>query len=463
MIKRFFKEYPSVLCLILFTIHYLSGYPGGMTPDSMDQFKQSLSFSFNSHHPPLMAMLWSLLNYIYAGPQIMLLLHLSLLWGGVLFLYYADGENKYRWLYFIIPFVPNVLAQSTMIWKDIGFGNSFFFIFAGCVYYLYKKTKAPLWVSVVFLLITFYALSIKFQSQFIVPVLVFFIVSISSNKRLFFRICMSSILSLMLIFTNSLIIDKFSVNTNSWQLRQFFDIASIVKDLDDDSMLPDYVKQSKRYNFDTLKKNFTHHLVNHLVFPEDRIYTSTQDKVKLESLNQSFYKLIISHPFLYLKHRLLNFIYVVKCSYSNYEEYSSTEYKDELRARGINVTTIEFLKQPISFMLKIYPNIFRSNTISVALICLFFVTLYKNSRPFSKENVILSYIVLIGIIYSLTLFFTTMANDYRYYYIVRLLTFFAIPIFLKFWQSVLPKIIIATKHLIIKIINYEEKNDSASS
>lgn len=430
MIKRFFKEYPSVLCLILFTIHYLSGYPGGMTPDSMDQFKQSLSFSFNSHHPPLMAMLWSVLNYIYAGPQMMLLLHLSLLWGGVLFLYYADNTNKYRWIYFIIPFVPNVLAQSTMIWKDIGFGNSFFFVFAGCVYYLYKKTKAPLWVSVVFLLITFYALSIKFQSQFIVPVLVFFIVSISSNKRLFFRICMSSILSLMLIFTNSLIIDKLSVNTNSWQLRQFFDIASIVKDLDDDSMLPDYVRHSEIYNFETLKKNFNHKWVDDLIFPENKVYIGTQEKDNLDNLKQSFYNLVTSYPFLYLKHRSLNFLSLMKSFYDS-SSYSIIGYKEELKAHKVDITNIKFLKTPISFLLKIYPNILRSNIISLGLILLYSFTLYQRSGYFSEDISILSYVVTIGFIFSLTLFFATMASDYRYYYVIRLMTFCAIPIYLK--------------------------------
>ena len=84
------KYFPFFLAGFLMLLHFLSGYPGGMTPDSMDQFNQALVFNFSSHHPPLMAILWSGFNFIYKGPQLILLFQLGLIWGGALFLYYGD-------------------------------------------------------------------------------------------------------------------------------------------------------------------------------------------------------------------------------------------------------------------------------------------------------------------------------------------------------------------------------------
>ncbi|WP_342278490.1 hypothetical protein [Candidatus Tisiphia endosymbiont of Myopa tessellatipennis] len=95
------KYYPVILCLFLMSLHFASAYLGGMSYDSFDQYGQSINKNYFSHHPPLMSMVWSLLHYIYQGPQTMLLLNLALLWGGVLLLFYADSQNKYRWLYLI--------------------------------------------------------------------------------------------------------------------------------------------------------------------------------------------------------------------------------------------------------------------------------------------------------------------------------------------------------------------------
>ncbi|MFP3018553.1 MAG: hypothetical protein ACEY3E_06745, partial [Candidatus Tisiphia sp.] len=148
-------------------LHFASVYPGGMTVDSFSQYEQSISGNYFSHHPPLMSIVWSLLYYIYQGPQIMLLLHLAFIWGGVLLLFYADSQNKYRDLYLLIPFLPNILSQSGIIWKDVAFAFGSFFVVATCIFYTYRQNPAPLWVITGLLLIIFYVVGVKFQAQFI--------------------------------------------------------------------------------------------------------------------------------------------------------------------------------------------------------------------------------------------------------------------------------------------------------
>ena len=118
---------PILFGIILFVLHFLSAYPGGMSPDTFSQFHQSINLDLASHHPPITAILWHYLNFIYQGPQVMLFFHLGMLWSGVLLMFYADSSNKFRWIYFAIPLFPMILAQSGYIWKDITFSFAFFF------------------------------------------------------------------------------------------------------------------------------------------------------------------------------------------------------------------------------------------------------------------------------------------------------------------------------------------------
>ena len=381
-----------------------------------------------------MAMLWSLLNYIYPGPQTMLFVHLSLLWLSVGFLYFADKTNKYRWIYFIIPFLPNIFVQSANIWKDIAFGNSFLFVFSVSVYYLYRKNKTSIWMFLISLLVVFYGTSVKFQAQFIVPFIIYFMFLAILKTNYLYNIFGSIILSIILITSNNFIIDKYTVNTESWQLRQLFDISAIIQELDDDTDLPQYVKNYKNYNFQTLKDNFTHKWVDTLIFPEDRVFTTTLDTKELDELNNTFTKLITNHPFLYLKHRIINFFWLMQ------ESVSATAFTQSMNIKEITDVNIHhfennYLKAFLIKILRIIPKIFTVNMLSVIIIFYYGFYCYKHFTLENNEIKILIFITISSIIFMLVLFFKTMASDYRYYHFIRLFSLFSLPIFLKLWNE----------------------------
>jgi hypothetical protein len=65
-----------------FALTLIMWYPGDMRdPDPIDQFQQRLAFHFTDWDPPLMALLWSGLNALWTGPQLMFILQLGL-YGG---------------------------------------------------------------------------------------------------------------------------------------------------------------------------------------------------------------------------------------------------------------------------------------------------------------------------------------------------------------------------------------------
>ncbi|MCC8372410.1 MAG: hypothetical protein LN568_06790 [Rickettsia endosymbiont of Pseudomimeciton antennatum] len=431
------KYYPIILCFVLMFLHFLSAYPGGMTVDSFSQYEQSISGNYFSHHPPLMSMVWSLLNHIYQGPQIMLLLHLVFLWGGVLLLFYADPQNKYRYLYFVIPFLPNILAQSGIIWKDIGFGLGSFFVVASCVFYSYHQKRPSCLIVIGLLLIIFYVVGVKFQAQFIAPILVLFVLSVSLKANMLTKITATSITSVIIIYGNTALAKHFSKDSHANQLRQLFDIAGVSVAIDNDDLLPDYVKEDKNlYSFAKLKTLYTPTLVNYLVFGDNRIYDSTSDPIKLQELESSYIRAVIHHPQAYLKHRMKNFILLMKSS-----EYCSDDLlidPNEAQKHGIYLKK-NHVKDLVMGYLKAFPKIVTKNFISFILIFVYLTAILTNKQSNNPEKTILTYIVTIGLVFSVVLFFATMACDYRYYYVIRVLTLFSLPIYLKFRHSKVTK------------------------
>lgn len=417
---------PLFFILVFFTLHFISGYPGNMSPDTFHQFHQSLNWEFDNHHPPLMALLWAILNdLIYPGPQTMLFLHLSMLWASIYILFNSDPNNKYRWLYLFIPFIPNILTQSTTIWKDIGFAYAFLLAISGCTYFTFQNKKAPIIVFVALLLVTFYGMSIKFQSKFIVPIIIFWIVNISISSKLYLRILLTCLISVLIIFGNDLVTEKNAKNTNTWQLRYVFVVSGIAVKINDDSILPQYIRESELYNFDKLKKHYTSKWVDTLIFhKEGKIFKLTSDSNNLDSLNHAFNNAIFKYPLVHISNRAQTFKHILnemEYTYPIISESDATKH-------SIHRFSENYLNKFFAKAIRLYPKKLRTNWVSFFLVLLysFVLTKYKSQN----NNTALGYIALICIGYSITLFFVTLASEYRYFFLVRLLSFFSIPMIL---------------------------------
>ncbi|WP_425361664.1 hypothetical protein [Candidatus Tisiphia endosymbiont of Mystacides longicornis] len=63
---------------------------------------------------------------------------------------------------------------------------------------------------------------------------------------------------------------------------------------------------------------------------------------------------------------------------------------------------------------------------------MYLAAILTNKQSNNPEKAILTYIVAIGLVFSVVLLFATMACDYRYYYVIRVLTLFSLTIYLKF-------------------------------
>ncbi|GGK13384.1 hypothetical protein [Luteimonas terricola] len=98
--------------------------PGIMSNDSIASLQQARSFEFNDWHPPLMAVIWSVLDRIISGSAGMLLAQ------AMLFAYACSSLCAYafpnlsarfpRWLVTVaFSLFPPVMTLTGMIWKDV--------------------------------------------------------------------------------------------------------------------------------------------------------------------------------------------------------------------------------------------------------------------------------------------------------------------------------------------------------
>jgi hypothetical protein len=99
-------------------------YPGYMTYDAIDQLTQAREGVFRDWHPPLMAVLWGLLDRIVPGPALMLLWQNLMFWGGLALL--SARLKVWRGIAFmlIVGLFPPILATLGAIWKDTAFASA---------------------------------------------------------------------------------------------------------------------------------------------------------------------------------------------------------------------------------------------------------------------------------------------------------------------------------------------------
>ena len=122
--KIFLYPKSLMLALIGFTFFAIACYPGFMSLDSLEQYKQAHTLKFADGHPPVMAWVWSKLNFIFDGPQSLLFFHLAMLWTGLyIWLRNAGESHAVKW-FILIGFSPWVANFEGVLWKDMGMAFS---------------------------------------------------------------------------------------------------------------------------------------------------------------------------------------------------------------------------------------------------------------------------------------------------------------------------------------------------
>lgn len=389
-----------ILSIVLF-------FPGWMSPDSVDQYRQAHQGWFYDWHPPLMAMWWGLLDKIISGQVLMLIQNLLFFWVAVYLVsstLMIKAQMRAFFLFFAMS-LPSSTLLLGMIWKDVQFATTVFLIFAIMYWYRNRKKALDFAIAVVLVVLGIYAIGVKPNGIIFFPVLAYFALSLLGRlkNKLFSIAAFSIIIPLSLgAFSFGLTELVQPVKTFPFQYTQTYDLLAIsVKT--GENVFPPYIKEA--LGSTDLTSVYMVGSNNPLMFGVEGVFTTDQNK--LRELQETWLREISRQPFEYLEHRMENFYSLLRVgSVGTAYVLSPGISENEL---GLKSELTEFSRVagniPTYFPILFFPWL-------AFLVSSFFILFVRLSGISAGMPFYSSW--LIATLFALPHFFIGPASDYRY-------------------------------------------------
>lgn len=336
------KEYfPYIILILSLALTLIIAWPGYMTDDSYTQYNMAKSGVYTDHHPPMMSFIWRYLDFICQGSGLMLVLHLFLLYGASAYgvsLFNKKNTNIQHnyakigaYFFSILPLFPIILIYSCKIWKDVGFAFSFLLTIMMLTHAFVTQRKINIIEHLLFWTVLFYGTCVKFQAQYSAPVIIAGYVYVTLRNSLILKQAQQQTTILanttkfkMLLCTYFLLISSlfygtfFYINnllvpmkqkSNAWEYVKIYDLAAI--SLDSKIMYVPKFLHNNNFTIQKFQKDFHRNIVDYLVLTENAVFHKTKNSKQAKELWNIWVTTIAKHPFLYLKHRAMNFGYTL--------------------------------------------------------------------------------------------------------------------------------------------------------
>lgn len=300
------------LCFLGFVINYVTYFPGFMSPDSFDQFGQAVRGQYDDWHPPVFAYVWRLINKINRGPELMLALHLFILWISCYLLSISLRNTIWRigivLLFFYAPFIHNFAGW---VLKDVAM--AFSWLLASVIIFYKasqneensgKKTSIILAVLVGILLL--YGCWLRYNAIVaLLPLSIIFIWTFFINKSRKTKI-IYSLAFVFIVMLGQPIFNKFflkaHVNFTEAQIY-FHDLVAIFKETGDD-VFPATVYNNPQFDTTYIRSKYQPLDVTALLWNSDNITLLYYNKELTQDLKSAWFKAIKKYPGIYIKHRI---------------------------------------------------------------------------------------------------------------------------------------------------------------
>lgn len=410
-----------VVCVAGFVLVLAAFWPGVMSPDSIDQWRQGRAWDFYDIHPPVMSALWGLLDRVWPGPAPLLLLHNALFWGAAALFWRLTRERSsvVGLAFASFGFMPQVLALLGSIWKDVGLGVSLFMASA----LLYGATRCEwrfaVWAACPLL---FYAYGVRLNAA---PAVLPFalwsgLIVCEQFPRLNARaaklkllpaavgLAYFAALTAAVVFTTQAL--THGKTLYPFQQIMLHDLAAVSKETGR-SHFPDYVENTENFSLEGVSAQYTPEWVNTLIYGDPPPLKSTRNPEYISRLRAVWWDTVSHNKLAYLGHRWAVFRNLTALG-------TPMVYKPFNPATGLN-NPPEFQRPP--------------NALTRALTSYFF--LFANTPPFRGFVWILICAALVylslrrglegdlgvvlslstsGLIYAAAYFFVTPSSEFRY-------------------------------------------------
>lgn len=407
---------PEVLTVLfaLNTIYWF--FPGMMSYDSFVQYNEALGNSpLTDAHSALMGYIWLVLAKVYQSPGVMLVFHQLLYWLAAYVWARCFFTEKWKRSVFILVFGfwPPLYIISLHLWKDVGMLAGF--ALSSAFTLLYRRQGRVIWAVLAFVFL-FYGNAMRLNAILgAVPV------AILLAEAFLYRVNVSAKLWKVLGLTAVILVSQmFLISRISRDVKHVtalgtifvWDIAAISV-AENQNLYPSYLERQ---------------------IPEDQVLESTKKNYGVEAnfylwdtispypppgyentLNKDFFKLVVSHPWDYLKHRLKVFGLLIGISEKTY--YAHNAGIDE------NTMGVDFTHLSHQSLSKIY-GVFDWLGNSIIYRVWFYIILglilirkvFKNwrNRSATNDDFMGLMLVLSGWLIVFPLLFLGPAADFRY-------------------------------------------------
>jgi hypothetical protein len=110
---------PRVVLGVAWAIQLIYAFPGELTQDSFDHLREARAGVYSDAHPPIIDLVWRIVEVVIAGPFGMLLIQTGLLVGGLYVLLRGPlGPVRAAWSTAGVTLFPPVMVVMAVIWKD---------------------------------------------------------------------------------------------------------------------------------------------------------------------------------------------------------------------------------------------------------------------------------------------------------------------------------------------------------
>ncbi len=300
---------PYCILSVLFLWNFFIMWPGHMSPDSYTQYKAAIHGIFDDHHPPMMSLVWRLLDLIYKGPGLLFLMHLTMLYGSCLFFMRSSRIKSIQIFYSLFPLIPHVLFYSAMIWKDVGFAFSFLLAIAILHFHITQQKHMNMLSIGTIVILIFYGSAIKFQGQYVAPIIIFGIWYCLDSYRIFFSTLVKTVLCSGLFLSSLQSFNDFFVppirKAHSWQCVKIYDLAAMSL-YAQQPLFPTFLKKHPDFSIATIQKRFNHKRVDDLFMPPNNPLRLGRNEEERAQLLTYWQQTVWHHMPLYLHHRFMN-------------------------------------------------------------------------------------------------------------------------------------------------------------
>jgi hypothetical protein len=310
------NKWYALFCIIGFLLNFIAFYPGFLSPDGIDQYQQAISGQYNDWHPPIMAVLWSLLNKIYNGPAPMLFLQLTFLWVSSYLLMTSISYKVWSVVIGLLMFAPYIQNFSGYIIKDSQMAFSWLLAFSIMFWMVNKGRKLSVVGGIGICLLLLYGSMVRPNAlPGVIPLCYLFVWIVSKNKNVVIKAAWTIGLFLLMAASqyviNNVIIKPEPAHAED---KLYLHDLTGVFIKTHKNVFP--AEMYKIPGFDTgyLAKHYTPATFDDIWDNPDKVHVQVADTEEsiTPQLQAAWVKAIKAYPLVYLQNRYEGFLYYLR-------------------------------------------------------------------------------------------------------------------------------------------------------